>query len=63
MSAASLPRLQKAVVATADKSVKVAEKALPNLGDNDVLLQVKAVTLNPTGMWSCEWRKARKKTC
>lgn len=49
MSATSLPSKQRAVVATADKSVEVVEKAFPKLGDDDVLLQVKAVTLNPTG--------------
>jgi NADPH:quinone reductase-like Zn-dependent oxidoreductase len=48
---------QRAVVATADKSVRVSEKPLPTLRDDDVLLQVKAVTLNPTGEHVCPNRE------
>lgn len=45
----SIPKEHRALVAGAEKGKpQVTTKALPNLGDDDVLVRVKGVTLNPT---------------
>lgn len=48
MSSSDLPTKHRALVATSDKTVQVREKELPTLSADDVLVQVKGVTLNPT---------------
>lgn len=48
MSSSDLPAKHRALVATSDKTVQVREKELPTLSADDVLVQVKGVTLNPT---------------
>lgn len=43
-----IPQKHSALVCTSDKQTEVREKPLPELTEDDVLVQVKAVTLNPT---------------
>lgn len=54
MSDFQIPRTHRAVIVQADKTVKTEERPVPTVGENEILVKVSAIAINPT-----DWKRMR----
>jgi len=53
MSNFEIPQTHRAVIVQADKTVKTEERSVPTVGENEILVKVFAIAINPT-----DWKRA-----
>jgi len=53
MSNFEIPQTHRAVIVQADKTVKTEERPVPTVGENEILVKVFAIAINPT-----DWKRA-----
>jgi len=53
MSNFEIPQTHRAVIVQADKTVKTEERPIPTVGENEILVKVFAIAINPT-----DWKRA-----
>lgn len=52
MSNFEIPETHRAVIVQADGTVKAEERPIPHVGENEILVKVSAVAINPT-----DWKR------
>ena len=52
MSNFEIPQTHRAVIVQADKTVKTEERPVPSVGENEILVKVSAIAVNPT-----DWKR------
>ncbi|KAF9646177.1 GroES-like protein [Thelephora ganbajun] len=57
MSNFEIPKTHRAVIVQADTTVKTEERLIPTVGENEILVKVSAIAINPT-----DWKHARRNT-
>lgn len=53
MSNFDIPQTHRAVIVQADKTVRTEERPVPTVGENEILVKVSAIAINPT-----DWKRA-----
>ena len=53
MSNFEIPKTHRAVIVQADTTVKTEERPVPTVGENEILIKVSAIAINPT-----DWKRA-----
>jgi len=53
MSNFEIPKTHRAVIVQADTTVKTEERPIPTVGENEILVKVSAIAINPT-----DWKRA-----
>ena len=48
-----IPKTHRAVIVQADTTVKTEERPIPTVGENEILVKVSAIAVNPT-----DWKRA-----
>lgn len=57
MSNFQIPETHRAVIVQADKTVRAEERPIPTVGENEILVKVSAIAINPT-----DWKHSRRLT-
>jgi len=57
MSNFEIPKTRRAVIVQADTTVKTEERPVPTVGENEILVKVSAIAINPT-----DWKHSRRDT-
>jgi len=57
MSNFEIPKTHRAVIVQADTTVKAEERPVPTIGENEILVKVSAIAINPT-----DWKHSRRST-
>jgi len=52
MSDFEIPKTHRAVIVQADTTVKTEERPVPTIGENEILVKVSAIAINPT-----DWKR------
>lgn len=52
MSNSETPQTHRALIVQADKTVKTEERPIPTVGENEILVKVSAIAVNPT-----DWKR------
>lgn len=52
MSGFEIPKTHRAVIVQADTTVKTEERLVPTVGENEILVKVSAIAINPT-----DWKR------
>ena len=52
MSNLEIPKTHRAVIVQADTTVKTEERPIPAIGENEILVKVSAIAINPT-----DWKR------
>lgn len=52
MSNFEIPKTHRAVIVQADTTVKAEERPIPSVGENEILVKVSAIAINPT-----DWKR------
>ena len=52
MSNFEIPQTHRAVIVQADKTIKPEERPIPAVGENEILVKVSAIAINPT-----DWKR------
>ena len=53
MSNFEVPQTHRAVIVQADTTIKTEERPIPTVGENEALVKVSAIAVNPT-----DWKRA-----
>jgi len=57
MSEFEIPKTHQAVIVQADTTIKTEERPVPSISDNEILVKVSAIAINPS-----DWKHARRST-
>jgi len=58
MSNLGIPKTHRAVIVQTDTTVKTEERPIPTVGENEILVKVSAIAINPT-----DWKRAFTLSC
>lgn len=53
-----IPKTHRAVIVQADKTTRAEERPIPTVGENEILVKVSALAINPT-----DWKRTLASSC